>query len=214
MLSPLPFCGSLPWWALAASEGKVTFDNQAPYRRRSQRNHTTILADAGPHRIAANVQLKIAGLYRDTRLNYDKRWPEQTLYALRSAYNPSPFFPLLDDEIAHIILAKHTFLWDLNLALAQLIIRVGQLPVTLLEAAEPTPTEGERDLRRAFDDRNDHTFEQLTNTVPYCQVFSQPFTNNPFRPNLSILDALFNLGPETALLINGMVKPQAIPNNP
>lgn len=196
----LPFAGPAALWALALHHGGMRVDSLAPYRRRSPRNRTTILTAQGPATLSIPVQLKKARLYRDTRLNYDTRWPQQTLHALRTAYNASPFFALLEDELTQILLAGHTFLWDLNMALALLIIRTARLPIPLTEADEGGPCDGP-DLRRPFDNEQ---LAALARPVPYYQVFATPFADRPFQPGLSMLDALFNLGPETILTLRQM----------
>jgi hypothetical protein len=78
------------------------------------------------------------------------------------------------------------FLIDLNMEIQQKIIDIIGLENDLKTSDQFTPYT-ENDFRKS-------TFKNSENATKYEQVFS---SNNEFVPDLSILDLLFNLGPET-----------------
>ena len=108
----------------------------------------------------------------------------------------SPFFEYYADDFAPFYERKYDFLIDFNEALQQLVCQLLDIEtqVILTDHYEP---EVPHDFREAI--RPKHTIEDPTfRPEPYYQVFQEKFG---FLPNLSIVDLLFNMGPEGLLTL-------------
>ena len=127
----------------------------------------------------------------NTEVVYLEKWPLIHVRSLTAAYGKSPYFEYYMPEIAPIILSGETQLGQLNLQTLLKISEFTQIDVQTGNILNPLSHKKYTDFEKG------QTFE------PYHQVFGERF---PFQGNLSILDVLFNLGPDTkAYLVHQLV---------
>ena len=134
-------------------------------------------------------------MMRDVRISDHGNWRHRHWVALESSYRQSPFFEYYADDFAPFYEKKWEFLADFNeelMALTASLLDI-QKPVSRTVAYEgPSVSPLKGDLLDSF------TFKGEVGrwSVPYYQVFA---SRHGFLPNLSIVDLLFNLGPEGVL---------------
>ena len=133
---------------------------------------------------------------RDLQISYDTDWQRNHWRTIFSAYNSSPFFEFYRDDIQPFFEKPRKFLFDFNLEILETLCDLMEIEPTLVltEDFETVP-EGTLNFREAISPKkhrteNDPQFIPL----PYTQVFHEKFG---FVPNLSILDLLFNEGPNS-----------------
>lgn len=117
--------------------------------------------------------------------------------AIESAYNKSPFFLYYKDDFEAIFAAPPALLMEFNFQLLKLCCSLTRIKtiLKLTESYEKHP-ENYPDLRQSIMPKQPVVQNRsVAQFKPYIQVFSD---RNPFIPNLSILDVLFNLGPDTS----------------
>ena len=128
------------------------------------------------------VKMEGKTLMRDVRISDHGNWRHQHWVAFESSYRQSPFFEYYADEFAPFYQKKWDFLADFNEELMMLVASLLDIskPVTRTVAFEDAPplTEGRRE------------------SSPYYQMFA---SRHGFLPDLSIVDLLFNMGPEGVL---------------
>jgi hypothetical protein len=118
---------------------------------------------------------------RDIRISDHGNWRHQHWVALESSYRQSPFFEYYADDFAPFYEKKWEFLADYNEELMALV-------ASLLDIQKPVVRTTEYWANGANGaNRPDR---------PYYQVFA---SRHGFLPDLSIVDLLFNLGPEGVL---------------
>ena len=134
---------------------------------------------------------------RDLRLSSHGNWRHLHWQALTSAYERTPYFEYFADEFRTLYQQPFTFLADFNAALHEAVCRCLDLrqhfppkayTPGLIHADTPAP------------------FSLTFRAEPYYQVFA---SRTGFLPHLSIVDLLFNLGPESRLLLRRSLVPQA-----
>jgi hypothetical protein len=182
----------LDYFSLIARADEVYIESNENYIKQSYRNRCYILAPSGRQMLSVPVfegsRHKIP--ITEAKIDYSKRWQQVHLRALISCYKSSPFFDYYFDNIEKIISSNNEYLFQLNISLTETILRMLGIhkPIsftTSFEAVENQP----------YDFRNRvHPDKQLLFTSKeYYQVFNQ---NSSFYPNMSIVDLIFNMGPE------------------
>ena len=172
------------------------------YLKQSYRNRTVILAANGPLQLSLPVAdgPRAKGPIRDQQLYNGCNWQQIHWRGISSAYNNSPFFEYYSDDLAPFFYEKRwKYLIDFNFEIQNAVIKAINLHASIQYTKEYCPR-GE--VPMTTDDFRDtiHPKPQKQNVddrffpAPYSQVFEAKWG---FVPNLSILDLLFNNGPET-----------------
>ncbi len=186
---------------------KVIIEAHENYNKQSFRNRTFIGTDQGPLALSIPVVkgYEIKSPIREVKLSDHGEWRHQHLFALASNYGNTPFYEHYIDDLKEIICHPFTYLFDLNEALQSHICeQIGISPrlsfsTDYIEVPTDTPASEIRDLRNTLHPKKDIATEVPDFIVcPYYQVFSN---KQPFMPNLSIVDLLFNMGPESILVL-------------
>ena len=139
--------------------------------------------------------LPAAKLITAVKVEYDTPWVAKFKRAVESAYGNSPYYIYYEDEFWRIFGEKPETLWELNWRIIEFICaKIGIAPEIL-----PTKEfggEGEcRDLRETIHPkRKNEVMKEMGVGRPYWQVFREKFG---FVAGLSVLDLLFNEGPES-----------------
>ena len=178
------------------------------YVKQTYRNRCVIAAADGP------LSLTIPTIKSDTpkcfmkdvRISDHGNWRHIHWNALVAAYKHSPFFDYYADDFRRFYEEKFEFLWDFNLELCKLICEQIDIHPHLLGTEDYLP-EGshlETDYRELIHPKKDFKVEDTSfQAKPYYQVFQEKFG---FLPNLSIVDLLFNMGPESLIVLRDSLK--------
>lgn len=126
-------------------------------------------------------------MMRDVRISDHGNWRHQHWVALESSYRQSPFFEYYADDFAPFYEKKWEFLADFN---EELMV----LCASLLDIQKPISRTMAYEANEAY--RANGAYESHWAPRPYYQVFA---SRHGFLPDLSIVDLLFNLGPEGVL---------------
>lgn len=199
VLLNLPYCGCIGHWAQIVAADSVTFEAAGGYQRRTFRSRTVIVNSQGQLPISVPVEGNYARPYSQIQINYDTPWQLQHLRALLSAYNNTPFFEYFADDFTALLSHHYLKLWDLNVDMMHLVANcLGfELHYSLTQSFTTAP-DGFRDLRIAIEPKFQHLLSQEVPPSPYYQVFDSLLG---FIPGVSILDLLFNMGPEAKLYL-------------
>lgn len=133
----------------------------------------------------AKVHTKI----KDVRISNDFKWQRLHWKSLESCYRNSAYFEYYEDEFAQFYHKQFDFLFDYNQQLLEWLFK--QLKT---EASFEHTTEYFDDIPEALDFRPRTLFKENEGDFKqYFQVFDD---REGFKPNLSIVDLLFNQGPQ------------------
>lgn len=183
----LPCCYLAPaaHYSALLHAGDALLEVHDHYARQTLRNRCLIDSAQGPLALSIPV-VKPDGPTAtcDIRLSDHGHWPRQHWNALTSSYGQSPFWEFYTDDFAPFYEHKWEFLADFNEQLMLLICRLLDIPAS---------------LRRTDSFQGDALAQDFPPLASqYWQVFGH---KAGFRPGLSIVDLLFNLGPEGLLLL-------------
>ena len=192
-LAPVPL-----YVQLYAAETLVV-DDVSPFVKQTYRSRAAIAAESGAQQLTIPVVHdggRVA--MRDVRISEHGNWRHQHWNAIVSAYRKSPFFEYYADDFAHFYEERDSFLMDFNLRLHGVVSEL-----LGLERGVKFLSDVAVDTGATFDARNMAEPKVLASIhgageLPYYQVFAQ---RNGFIPSLSIVDLLFNTGPEGLLVL-------------
>ncbi len=179
------------------SHEKVWVEVFDHYQKQSYRNRCIIAATDGPLALTIPVLKPEGGkaMMKDVRISDHGNWRHLHWNALQSAYRKSPFFEYYADDFAPFYEQKWEFLADFNEDLQHLVCHLIDIAPLQRRTThyEACPRDVD-DYREAIHPR----LSAVGNTTPYYQVFQERLG---FLPDLSIVDLLFNMGPESVLYL-------------
>lgn len=176
---------------------KVTFEACDNFQKQTYRNRMNIYGSQGKMSLTIPViyTQKNRQRYKDILISNDEKWQDLHWKSIQSAYSSSPFFEFYEDDVRPIFKNEATHLMDFNLNVLEVVLECLQhdLAFELTTEFELNPTEI-TDYRFLVNHRKE-TEQPLK---PYVQVFDD---KHGFIPNLSILDLIFNEGPNALLYL-------------
>ena len=200
LLLAAAYLGPVDFYARLYGCNKVCIEQWDHYVKQTYRNRCRILAAGG---VVQTLTVPVVKPeyekmpYKDIRISDHGNWRHLHWQALVSAYRNSPYFEYYEEDFLPFYTRKYDFLLDFNLSLQEMIckligIETGvELTSHYIDAAE---AKFYRDYREIADPGKDCTI----NVGPYYQVFP---TSGGFQPDLSIVDLLFNMGPESLIVL-------------
>ncbi|MCC8142495.1 MAG: WbqC family protein [Tannerellaceae bacterium] len=177
------------------------------YLKQTYRNRCVIAAANGPLSLSIPIVKPdtLKCLTKDIRISGHGNWRHLHWNALVSAYNMSPFFEYYQDDLAPFYNRKFEFLFDFNEQLRELICKLIDISPEIHATTTYQP-EVENDFREII--RPKHTPDDPDFIAsPYYQVFKD---KHGFLPNLSIVDLLFNMGPESVLILKHSINKETL----
>lgn len=162
------------------------------YQKQTYRNRAHIYSANG--KLSLNVPVtysqKNRQFYKEVQIANDGKWQAVHWKSLHSAYSTSPYFEFYADELKPLFLKEYKHIFAFNMKCLEVVSECLQWSLTysFTEAYEKSSTA--LDLRTLIKARKEKEFA----LDPYVQVFSN---KHGFISNLSILDLLFNEGPNT-----------------
>lgn len=129
----------------------------------------------------------------EIEMDYASGWTDYHRKALTTAYSKSPFFLYYCDYLFAEFERRHPKLVDLNAAIQKLIMKWLHMDVKISLANDFVRDFAGTDLRLSFKNNTGWALQK-----EYYQPFAEKFG---FRNSLSILDILFNLGPEAIMYL-------------
>ena len=184
------------------------------YQKQSYRNRCRFYAADGVQALSFPV-VHENGTYKhpvkDVKVDYSTPWLLQHKRAIVSAYRTSAYFEYYQDELFAILDSMPERLLDLNMALLRFFIEKTGIKVDLRVTQEYS-SDGSvmtdsglvmcEDLREKIHPKRQNTILQdLVLEKPYFQVFAPKYG---FKFDLSIMDLLFNEGPDSILYLKSL----------
>ena len=130
---------------------------------------------------------------KDMDICYNENWTAKHWRAIESAYNSSPYFLYYKDDVEAILNKKHRTLLELNMDILAFVFKKLKVAKDIILSTDFVVVDANADIedyRNRFSPKN----KEIIQLSPYDQVFEDRFG---FVPNLSILDLLFNMGPDS-----------------
>lgn len=186
-----------------ARSGRVLLESCENYQKQSYRSRCRIFSTGGVESLSVPVQRD--GTHklpiRDIRIDYSEMWVLQHKRALEAAYNSSAFFEYYKDDIFAILDRKEEYLFDLNLKLLELLLRLTGVKADVAFTEEYLPAYPEGDFREVLQPKfkgDSPLLDAVKEEKTWFQVFS---SGRDFIPGLSVIDLLCSEGPNSISFI-------------
>lgn len=179
------------------------------YQKQSYRNRCRIYAAGGVENLSVPI-VHENGTYslpiKDIRIDWQTPWLIRMERAIVSAYETSAYFDYYKDELFAILDCRHERLFDLNMALLRFFLEKIRIAADIHLTADFTkPGSGVfrgKDYRGTIHPKRQNTIlADMKLEKPYWQVFS---TRYGFIKDLSIMDLLFNEGPDSIMYLKNL----------
>lgn len=195
-LLPPQLFGTVAYYALMSQYPEAVIDTGMRYDKRFKSVHRYSIADTrGELRLTVPVS-RPEGMFSTGRLTWKDvtvsshgRWWEVHLQALESAYGRTPFFEYYIDRLVPLFTPDNRSICDLVLDGDRIIRAI--LGIDTLVSQEFCSTAN-------IDDYRHIDFSKQPSPQTYWQIRADRYG---FMPCMSVLDLIFNLGPEAPLAL-------------
>lgn len=190
----LAYFGSICYYKSLVKYNSIWLEASENYQKQSYRNRQYIYGANG--KLMLNIPVKHSRSkkrikYQECLIENDFKWQALHFKSLASAYRTSPYFEFYEADLKPLYTKTYTHLFDFNRDCLDFIETMLDLGLTYSDTTKYLD-----DYDKIDDQRNliKAKASQNLKIKPYHQVFEDKYG---FISNLSILDLLFNLGPES-----------------
>jgi len=189
--------------SLVQGAGNIFIEKEENYIKQTFRNRCIILSASGPLILSVPV---LSGSshkvpVKDIEIDYSKRWQQLHLRGVTASYMSSPFFEYFIHLVENVITSNHKWLIDLNMHSLRVVSDIIKIPTVISYTSEFEPVKEEiYDFRYQISPKKPLR-KEVFRFNNYYQVFGD---RTGFVPGLSVLDLVFNNGPDAAGYLESM----------
>lgn len=188
------YCIPIVHYACIAQADQVIFEALDNYQKQSYRSRTNIATASGVLQLTIPIKHSRNAeghqLYFEVQLENKFHWQRDHWRSLKVAYQTSPFFEYYEDTLEPLYASEYKTLIAFNLAFHEIIMDCLQLEkeITYTKEYFREPKPPITNLRHLITSKKEPDYK----LPEYHQLFHD---KHGYLPNLSILDLLFNEGP-------------------
>ena len=197
LLLSTTYFGPIQWYQKLYRAESVQIERWESFQKQTYRNRCIIATTNGPQALTVPIERQFTiNCIKDIRISDHGNWRHLHWNAMQSAYGESPFFDYYQDDIRPFFEQRWDYLFDFNEAIREKMCELLDIQpkvdyskkFTVYSLSSCVP-----DYRMVIRPKNPEPDPDFT-PKRYYQVYEQ---KHGFLPNLSILDLLFNMGPES-----------------
>lgn len=187
-LPPIEFFKQLA----AHKKNNILIEKYEHFPKQTYRNRAAVYGPNGKLNLIVPVLKgsKIHTAVKDVKISYDADWQRLHWLSLQTSYRSSAYFEFYEDDFAPFYEKQYKYLFDYNLELLSLVLKHLKMNVDF-DFTESYATHYLTDFRENIHPKKESSYV----SQQYFQVFEDKYG---FIPNLSIVDLLFNQGPQSA----------------
>lgn len=177
VIFPPLFLPPIDWFATAMGKA-VILDGSLRYERQTEMHRCRIKGPSGPQSLIVPVKKQSKyGPLREAVIDNSRNWSRPMRASLKTAYGRAPFFQYYEGLLEQLV--PEEYLMNLNQRLIGWLFDELGWPAPVVDAT----------VSAANAEKSGQSLPQHFTPLPYWQPFGA------FAPNLSVVDALFQLGP-------------------
>lgn len=182
-------------------QGRFLIETRETYPKQTYRNRCVIATANGLQNLTIPVRKTFGNQTRTAEITISEAEPWQRLHkrALEAAYKASPFYDFYIDDLLPVFDQQYETLIALNDTAFKLILRLLKVDLTYTFTTRyAQSSEFVADYRNVFSPKSFFSKEVFPE---YYQVYAHKY---PFQAGLSILDLLFNEGPQSLIYLKNL----------
>ena len=198
------YFGPIQWYQKLYRYDHCMIEQYDSFQKQTYRNRCVIATANGVQALTVPVEHETLNMkhetlkIKDIRISDHNQWRRVHWNALQSAYSESPFFEYYVDDLHPFFEQKYEYLLDFNEAIRQKVCELIDIHPQVTYTTDYTSSVSHQssaitDFRDVINAKHPQPDAEFT-PKEYWQVFQH---KHGFLPNLSILDLLFNMGPES-----------------
>ena len=186
-----PYFGPISYWKQIINSN-ILWDVHQNYVKQSYRNRTFIHSANGLHKLTIPVKhSKIKFSMLNAEIDNKIAWQKNHWRSIQTAYSSSPFFEFYKDSLEQVYNKKYTYLLKFNFDMIKLVFDWLDIENKIKLSKEyKVLYDDSLDLRKKIENQK----HSISKNKIYNQVF---FEKNGFLNDLSIIDLIFNEGPNS-----------------
>ncbi len=189
MLLSTAYFPPISYFQKIASSDAITLEKHEHFVKQTYRNRCHILGANGVQVLSVPlVNTHRKTLITENQIAYKENWQNQHWRSIESAYRNSPYFIYYENELKVFFEKRSEFLFEHNTKILELLLNLMKIEVNI-QFTSSFEKEVEQDHRNSILPKGN------SHQKSYMQVFGD---KHGFQPDLSILDLLFNKGPDSA----------------
>ena len=165
---------------------KCIIESRENFVKRSIRNHCNINTSNGKLKLSIPVKKNTDKKITKIKICYNENWQKKHWNSIITNYNSSPFFKYYKNELYDCFIEKETYLFSFTQKINNKILKFLNYKNNVLKTSI-------YEKKGEFIDLRNFSWDSIS-LKKYDQVF---YNKSAFINNLSIIDLLFNLGPES-----------------
>ena len=192
------YFGPIQWYQKLYRADEAWIEQHEHFVKQTYRSRCIIATTQGTQALTVPVERDIlkSQAIKDIRISDHGNWRHLHWNALQSAYGESPFFEYYEDDLRPFFEKRWTFLFDFNETIREKLCELLDIS-PVVHNTEKYVSDHASDYREAINPKHpapDPDFQPRR----YYQVYE---AKHGFLPNLSIVDLLFNMGPESVFYL-------------
>ncbi len=181
----------------------VLIEKHENYNKQSYRNRCNILSANGVLPLIVPVKRSRGKktVISDIKPDNSYGWQRLHRISIESAYRSAPFYEFYIDDIIPFFESKYDYLLDLNLEILEKMLEILNIDINIrfTDKYQSDSPPGILDKRNDIHPKIKEPITKFINDeIPYNQVFNN---RSGFVPRLSIIDLIFNKGPDAEKII-------------
>ena len=195
MLTPA-YLPTISYFKSIINQNELLLCVNTNYQKQTYRNRSVIFGANGRQNLIIPITKNIIS-QKDEHIEIHNEipWQKNHWKSIETAYRSSPFFEYYKDEFRPFFIEEYRFLFQYNIELMRKILIILDLPIKLKKVNH------NNDFKK-----NNYLIDpktKLKRFKPYVQVFDEKIG---FQSDLSIIDLIFNIGPEATEYIKSIPK--------
>lgn len=190
----LQYLPCLAYFTCLLKYDRISIDVEERYVKQSYRNRCRVLTANKIDVLTVPVKkYEAATPTKDIKIDYSQDWLRRHLGCFKSAYGKSPFYEYYAPELLDIYDKKLAYLVELNYELLTFCLRLVGIKKDIQYnlSGGAGEADGLIDAISLINNKKGDISSDYYKPMPYYQTFG-----NDFVSNLSIIDLIFNIGPE------------------
>ncbi len=199
-LLPLFYLPPVSWFAeFLAADYEIVVEKWEHFQKQTYRNRAHIYGANGKLSLIIPINHNGNRAVQDIKISDRENWQQQHWKSIKYAYQSSPYFEYYEDQLSKIYDFNGDSLFQFNIHALEVMLKILKSEKSFNFTSEYLKNPEMQDFREQFSAKT----ETERNFKPYYQVFSDKYG---FLADLSVIDVLCNIGPETTTYIQNINK--------